>query len=207
MITTQKLILPVALGAALLGGTVGAFVHSSKTAETANNTPATTTSTATTPNADKTEQARALNADKNALATDEQTAQLNGTDDQSAYREGFAEGFKTAQEKTGSNTVARNAQSPVRVINTPSRVVYRSSRPRYVAQNSSRSAYYDYGQPRGRSFWQKHRDKLTVAMGAGGGSLLGALIGGKKGAAIGALAGGGGSALYTYKIRKRNRRY
>jgi hypothetical protein len=44
-------------------------------------------------------------------------------------------------------------------------------------------------------------------MGAGGGSLLGALIGGKKGAAIGALAGGGGSALYTYKIRKRNRRY
>jgi hypothetical protein len=209
MITTQKLILPVALGAALLGGTVGAFVHSSKTADTANNTPATTTSTATTPNADKTEQARALTADKNVSATDEQTAQLNanGTDDQAAYRDGFAEGFKTAQEKTGSATVTRYAQTPVRVVNTPSRVVYRSSRPRYVAQNSSRSAYYDYGQPRSRSFWQKHRDKLTVAMGAGGGSLLGALIGGKKGAAIGALAGGGGSALYTYKIRKRNRRY
>ncbi len=74
-----------------------------------------------------------------------------------------------------------------------------------MAQN--RSAYYDYGQPRQRSFWQKHRDKLTVAMGTGGGAILGGLIGGKKGAAIGALAGGGGSALYTYKIRNRSRRY
>jgi hypothetical protein len=82
---------------------------------------------------------------------------------------------------------------------TRTRTVYRSSAPRRV--------YYDYGQTRGRSFWQKHRDKLTVAMGAGGGALLGGLIGGKKGAGIGALAGGGGSALYTYKLRKRNRNY
>jgi hypothetical protein len=44
-------------------------------------------------------------------------------------------------------------------------------------------------------------------MGTGGGAILGGLFGGKKGAAIGALAGGGGSALYTYKIRNRNRRY
>jgi hypothetical protein len=44
-------------------------------------------------------------------------------------------------------------------------------------------------------------------MGAGGGALVGGLVGGKKGAAIGALAGGGGSALYTYKLRKRNRNY
>jgi hypothetical protein len=68
--------------------------------------------------------------------------------------------------------------------------------------------YYDYQQPRrGRTFWQKHRDKLTVAMGTGGGAILGSLFGGKKGAAIGALAGGGGSALYTYKLRNRHRRY
>jgi hypothetical protein len=73
--------------------------------------------------------------------------------------------------------------------------------------NNSRRAYYNYNQPRGRSFWQKHRDKLTVAMGTGGGALLGGLIGGKKGAAIGALSGAGGSALYTYKIRNRHRRY
>ena len=63
------------------------------------------------------------------------------------------------------------------------------------------------GHRHGRSFWQKHRDKLTVAIGAGSGAAIGGLIGGKKGAAIGALAGGGGSALYTYKLRNRSRRY
>ena len=60
------------------------------------------------------------------------------------------------------------------------------------------------GHKHGRSFWQKHRDKLTVAMGAGGGALVGGLVGGKKGALIGGLAGAGGSALYTYKLRNRN---
>ncbi len=57
----------------------------------------------------------------------------------------------------------------------------------------------------GRSFWQKHRDKLTTAAGAGAGALIGGVAGGKKGAAIGALAGGGGAAVYTYCIRKRRR--
>lgn len=60
---------------------------------------------------------------------------------------------------------------------------------------------------RHRTFWKKHRDKLTVAGTALGGAAIGGLAGGKKGAAIGALAGGGGGALYTYKIRKRRRRY
>ena len=63
------------------------------------------------------------------------------------------------------------------------------------------------GHKHGRSFWQKHRDKLTLAMGTGAGAILGGVIGGKKGAGIGALAGAGGSALYTYKLRHRNRRY
>ncbi len=72
---------------------------------------------------------------------------------------------------------------------------------------NSRSAYYSYGQPRHRTFWQKHRDKLTVAAGTGGGAIIGGLIGGHKGAAIGALSGAGGSALYTYKLRNRNRRF
>jgi len=58
----------------------------------------------------------------------------------------------------------------------------------------------------GRTFWQKHRDKLTVAGGTAAGAGLGGIIGGKKGAGIGALAGGGGSALYTYKLRKRRHR-
>jgi hypothetical protein len=56
-----------------------------------------------------------------------------------------------------------------------------------------------------RTFWQKHRDKLTVAGTTATGAAIGALAGGKKGAGIGALAGGGGGALYTYKIRKRHR--
>jgi hypothetical protein len=61
------------------------------------------------------------------------------------------------------------------------------------------------GHKHGRSFWAKHRDKLTVAGGAGAGALIGGLAGGKKGAAIGALGGGGGAAVYTYGIRKRRK--
>ena len=64
---------------------------------------------------------------------------------------------------------------------------------------------YRYGQ--NRSVWEKHRDKITTAGGAVGGALLGGLIGGKKGAVIGAITGGAGAAVYTYKVRDRNRRY
>jgi hypothetical protein len=72
---------------------------------------------------------------------------------------------------------------------------------------NSRRVYYDrrYNE---RSFWDKSRDKVTVAAGAGAGAVIGGLAGGKKGAIIGALLGAGGSALYTYKLRDRdNRRY
>ena len=71
----------------------------------------------------------------------------------------------------------------------------------------SDSVYADdyYGQ--NRSVWQEHRDKITTAGGAVGGALLGGLIGGKKGAVIGAITGGAGAAIYTYKIRDKNRRY
>jgi len=56
-----------------------------------------------------------------------------------------------------------------------------------------------------RTFWQKHRDKLTVAGAATAGAGIGALSGGKKGAAIGTAVGAGSGALYTYKLRKRHR--
>ena len=56
---------------------------------------------------------------------------------------------------------------------------------------------------RDRSFWDRHRDKLTTAIGAGAGAAVGGAVGGKKGAIIGAIVGGGGAALYTYEIRDR----
>lgn len=59
---------------------------------------------------------------------------------------------------------------------------------------------------RDRSVWDRHRDKITTAAGAGVGAVIGGLVGGKKGAIIGAIAGGGGAALYTYKVRDKERR-
>jgi len=56
-----------------------------------------------------------------------------------------------------------------------------------------------------RTFWQKHRDKLTVAGTAVAGAGIGGLTGGKKGAAIGTAVGAGSGALYTYKLRNRHR--
>jgi hypothetical protein len=70
----------------------------------------------------------------------------------------------------------------------------------------SNNRYEDY-RYEDRSIWEKHRDKLTTAGGAAAGAIIGGLAGGKKGAIIGAIAGGGGAALYTYKIRNKDRRY
>jgi Glycine zipper len=63
-----------------------------------------------------------------------------------------------------------------------------------------------YKHRHGRSFWQKHRDKLTVAGTGAAGAGIGGIAGGKKGALIGAGVGAGSGALYTYKIRKRRHR-
>lgn len=77
--------------------------------------------------------------------------------------------------------------------------------------DNSRRVYYDNDgrNYEDRSVWEKSRDKITVAGGAGAGAVLGGLVGGKKGAILGALVGAGGSALYTYKVRDRDdeRRY
>lgn len=198
MTTTSNKILPVALVAALLGGTVGAFVMrpNKVTPETnqAMTQPLNTTDIAD--KSDATDQNQLL---ENELANE--TKDLSG-DEKAAYRDGFLQGINAARDSELSTArVSRTV--------TAAPVVYRKApaRTRNVRRNAPRRVYYDYGQNRGRSFWQKHRDKLTVAMGTGGGALLGGLIGGKKGAGIGAIAGAGGSALYTYKIRKRNRNY
>jgi len=191
MIMTNKL-LPVALVAALIGGSVGAFVmHSRNQSTTADTTTATTPAYST--NADTQFARYQPNTSVNDPSVPEQ---FGTTQEQTAYKSGFADGFRSCEAGVSGNQAASNG------------VVYRNSG-RTVARNSStsRRVYYDYQQPRKRSFWQKHRDKLTVAMGTGAGAILGGVIGGKKGAGIGALAGAGGSALYTYKLRNRNRRY
>lgn len=57
------------------------------------------------------------------------------------------------------------------------------------------------------SFYRRHRNRVNMAIGTGGGAIIGGLIGGPKGALIGAGVGAGSSALYTYKWNKKKRRY
>ena len=214
----QNKILPVALVAALLGGTVGALVMRPKTDDLNTTTASNLMPVSNDTNSrDTNSRAATLRYNETFPATNNETpetlnvASTNVADrngDEECYRAGFTEGFAAARENKNvrSNNVRSNSLSNATATD---RVVYREAPARRarVARNTraSRQAYYDY-EPRKRSFWSKHRDKLTVAMGAGGGALVGGLIGGKKGAAIGALGGGAGSALYTYKIRNRNNR-
>jgi len=182
MIMTNKL-LPVALIAALVGGSVGALVmHKSQPASAETTTAAAPDTARTAPTAEQV-------SDNELVPT-----QFNTAGEQTAYKTGFADGFAAAADTEQRTTSSRRATS---------RVVYRNAG---SSRASSNRVYYNY-EPRKRSFWDKHRDKLTVAMGTGAGAAIGGLIGGKKGAAIGALSGGGGSALWTYKLRNRNRNY
>lgn len=176
MIMTNKL-LPVALIAALIGGSVGALVmHRSQPASAETATAAQTT---------------AAPAATEQQANDE-LAQFDTAGEQTAYKTGFADGYAAASESAVNTAPAAKRST--------NRVVYRNT----GSRASTSRVYYDY-QPKKRSFWDKHRDKLTVAIGTGAGAAVGGLIGGKKGAAIGALSGAGGSALWTYKLRKRDR--
>lgn len=175
----SRKILAIALMAALVGGVVGAFAFRNSGSDTsAASAPIYTGSAPVVPNATVAETDSSLTNPNNTWASN-----TFGTDD------------RTDQPVVSSVPTQDRTVAPAQV-----RTVTRT---RYAHAPVN----YAYTQPRQRTFWQKHRDKLTVAMGTGGGAILGALIGGKKGAAIGALAGAGGSALYTYKIRKRNRRY
>ena len=70
---------------------------------------------------------------------------------------------------------------------------------RYDTQRNDRNRWDN-----DRSVWDRHRDKITTAAGAGAGAVIGAIAGGKKGAIIGAIVGGGGAAAYTYGIRDKD---
>lgn len=181
MLVTKKMLLGLTLVGALFGAGIGSLITHSAASNSAANT-----------NYDNAQPANLASMSPDQIAA-QKSSQFGSTQEQTAYRQGFDEGYSTcttAAANTGSRTLA-NYRSPV------SRSSSRSS--------NSRRAYYDYSSaPRGRTFWQKHRDKLTMAMGTGGGAAIGGLIGGKKGAGIGALAGLGSTALYTYKLRKRS---
>jgi outer membrane lipoprotein SlyB len=73
---------------------------------------------------------------------------------------------------------------------------------RYVRSRTTTTRTYN--RP---SFYRRHRNVINMGIGTGAGTILGAIIGGRRGAAVGALAGAGGSALYTYKINPKKRRY
>ena len=202
MILKDKII-PIALVAALLGGSVGAIV-SRKSTETA--TAGYTAQPSTSLFDQNTRQISDINQSRTAEQGEMLASKTEAVEDPASYRTGFLDGFLAGRDRNVSNAVTASTAGSAKSV------VYRNApvqRRSYARSSNARQVYYDYNnpQPRKRSFWQKHRDKLTVALGAGGGALVGSLIGGKKGAAIGALAGGGGAALYTYKIRKRNRTY
>jgi hypothetical protein len=188
MLITKKMLLALTLVGALVGAGIGSLItHSASNTQAANDNYQTTPLANTTANSPQ--QLEAANA-----------SQFSTNAEQIAYRQGFEEGYGTC------DTARSNAA--VRGYSTYRAATY--SAPVRRASSGSSRVYYDYNnsQPRGRSFWQKHRDKLTLAIGTGAGAAVGGLIGGKKGAGIGSLVGLGSSALYTYKLRKRSpRRY
>ena len=190
MLVTKKMLMALTLVGALVGAGLGALVT-----RTAQNTSAANSGyeTSATTN-DRSQPASYNDRAPEQLAADN-SARFNTPAEQTAYREGFDAGYAAC-----NNPGANDSGTSYRTTRTSYRTVRRSS--------GSRRAYYDYSTaPKGRTFWQKHRDKLTLAIGTGAGAAVGGLIGGKKGAGIGALAGLGSSALYTYKLRKRNRSY
>src|SRR5687767_12217250 len=111
MIMTNK-ILPVALVAALIGGSVGAFVMHSNNSKAPE---AQTASLDTTRNA-------ALDAQYQAKQANELVpAEFGSATEQGAYKTGFADGFGAAQGAVASSRVA-----PV-VAQTRTRTVSRST--------------------------------------------------------------------------------
>jgi hypothetical protein len=75
---------------------------------------------------------------------------------------------------------------------------------RKVRDRNGRIRYVRVAKP---SYYRRHRNRINMAIGTGGGALIGGLLGGGKGALIGAGVGAGSSALYTYKLNKKRRKY
>jgi len=57
------------------------------------------------------------------------------------------------------------------------------------------------------SFYRRHRNLINMGIAAGGGALIGGLLGGRRGVGLGLLGGAGAGALYTYKLNPKRRYY
>lgn len=186
----------VALAAALVGGSAGSALTSWKSQPVAaENAPA---PVATAP----AEQA----APATPAPADEELAEIAIEPDAAHPLAPAPAPTRQIASRAPAPRAAAPAPAPSRARrvtsnDSPRRVYYDYSEP---APRASAPSTYSYEQRDNRTFWQKHRDKLTVGIGTGAGAIIGGAAGGKKGALIGAAAGAGGSALYTYKIRKRN---
>src|SRR5882762_8210756 len=130
MIMTNKL-LPVALVAALIGGSVGAFVMHSRNQST---TADTTTTPAYSTNGD-TQFAR---YQPNASVNDPSVpSQFESAQEQNAYKSGYADGFRSCEAGVSGNQVASNGYYA-----TQPRVVYRNSGRSYARSSSSTRRVY-----------------------------------------------------------------
>src|SRR5260370_1078701 len=149
MLITKKMLVGLALAVALVGAGVGALVT-----HTAGNTASTSTSADPNPVVNQT----AKTPDQLAA---ENSTQFKTTEEQTAYRQGFDDGYQ------GCVSAENNSTSSSRTVASYSQPARRYS--------NGRPVYYGYTSARhGRSFWQKHRDKLTMGIGTGlGGALLG----------------------------------
>lgn len=75
---------------------------------------------------------------------------------------------------------------------------------RKIRDRNGRIRYVRVAKP---SYYRRHRNRINMAAGTGAGALIGGLAGGGKGALIGAGIGAGSSALYTYKLNPKKRKY
>ena len=75
---------------------------------------------------------------------------------------------------------------------------------RKVRDANGRVRYVRVAKP---SYYRRHRNRVNMAVGTGAGALIGGIAGGRKGALIGSGIGLGSSALYTYKLKPKKRKY
>ena len=85
------------------------------------------------------------------------------------------------------------------VLITPTSAEAQKRYTKRVVDRNGRVRYVRIAKP---SFYRRHRNRVNLAIGTGGGALIGG-----KGALIGAGSGLAGSALYTYKLNPKTRKY